>query len=310
MGAEPGDLECYVIGGSDAAGHVLNETLGELETRGIRYELVDVSGRYHRKLILFPEQGTAFLKRKETPVGRSSSSARVSSRAMNPIRDGEDPNRVFCDASQVKATAATRLFRNDEMFRALEGEVLPAFLSGPSGRIFTVWSAGCSSGEEAYSLAMCALAGFRSRELAPKLAVFGTDLNPELIQRARAGRYLYQPGGMAEPYRKMVDAYMRVEGREIVPAPELRKLLRFGVFDIRERPKKHRFDFIICNHVFQYYDEGMQERILGNLAAVLKPRGYFYLEGVPRRVTAARGVDPCPGHRNLYAPKAVSVWGS
>ncbi len=83
----------------------------------------------------------------------------ISCRATNPLSLDDDLGKVFLDENQAKATTATRLFRNDDLFDATKTLVAEFLAANKSGK-FSMWSTGCSSGEEVYSMAMIALGEF------------------------------------------------------------------------------------------------------------------------------------------------------
>lgn len=229
----------------------------------------------------------------------------ISCRATNPLALNEDVGRVFLDERQAKATTATRLFRNRELFTALRRFAMPAYFDGAAGRAkreFALWSAGCSSGEEVYSLAMVAFDELARRRLPPKAQCFGTDINPQRIAEGRAGLY-GRPTESAfdREYWQLLRNYAMIDGGNVQMGDALRAACRFGLFDIRKRPKNHTFDFIVCNHVLQYYDYEGQQVILGNLSSVLRPGGMLYLEGITADAVAGAGLEKM-GAPYLFKP--------
>ena len=165
-----------------------------------------------------------------------------------------------------------------------------------------MWSTGCSSGEEVYSLAMIALDEFaKAKRPASAFRIFGTDINQERINEGRAGHY-GRPSAeaFAPAYWTLLKRYAQVEGAGVYMGDELRGVAKFGLFDMRQKPKTHTFDFIVCNHVLQYYDNPGQIHILKNLVAVLNPGGYLYLEGITD--AAVSGVQLRKTQGNFYLP--------
>ncbi len=226
----------------------------------------------------------------------------VSSRALNPIADGERPETVFCDKTQAKATTATLLFRNPPLFKGLRTVALPGYFAQTTTRPFLIWSAGCSTGEEAYSLAMLVEAEFLRRKRRPHYQVFGTDINADHIRSARVGVYsgpLKRYDG--HPLRGLIARFVTEQRRRLHIDPALRGKVRLGVFDIRKRPRRHRFDYIVCNHVLQYYDARGQLAIIANLRAVARPDGWLYLEGLTPGTVEEAGLKRHPEHRHLFS---------
>ncbi|MDR1536117.1 MAG: hypothetical protein LBU64_13690 [Planctomycetota bacterium] len=231
---------------------------------------------------------------------------RISCRATNPLSLDDDLGKVFLDERQAKATTATRLFRNAELFNAITRVCLPAFFQNPRGGKFSMWSTGCSSGEEVYSMAMIALDGFARKNKPPLLEIFGTDINRNRILEARAGVYLPPArNSLDREYLRLLANYADLGEHAVKMGELLRSTCKFALFDMRNRPKRHTFNFIVCNHVMQYYDPAGQRHIIGNLKAVLKPGGHIYLEGVTKDGLEGGGLTKLAGAANMYAVRGT-----
>lgn len=233
----------------------------------------------------------------------------ISCRATNPLSLDDNLEKVFLDENQAKATTATRLFRNDELFAATQRAFAEFAKRNRSGK-FCMWSTGCSSGEEVYSMAMVVLNEFTKARRQPLLEAFGTDINPQRIAEAKAGLY-------GRPSKDAFDAncwrllttYAEVGAGGVQMGDLLRSVCGFRLFDMRNKPKKHTFHFIVCNHVLQYYDAPGQRHIIGNLVAVLKPGGLLYLEGVTSSGLHGADLEKLHGVPNLYAVGSPSIGG-
>ncbi len=224
----------------------------------------------------------------------------ISCRATNPLSLQDDLGKVFLDENQAKATTATRLFRNDELFDSVKRITAEFIQSRKSGK-FGMWSTGCSSGEEVYSMAMIALNEFAKAKRQPLMEACGTDINPERIMEGRMGRY-GRPGkdAFAQNYWVLLRNYAEMNNSQVQMGDLLRSVCTFAKFDMRNKPKNHTFHFIVCNHVLQYYDAPGQRHIIGNLKAVLKPGGYLYLEGVTEHGLDGLNLVKLPDRPLLY----------
>lgn len=234
----------------------------------------------------------------------------ISCRATNPLSLQDDLEKVFLDSNQAKATTATRLFRNDELFDAIRKIVSEFIKSGKSGK-FAMWSSGCSSGEEVYSMGMIALNEFDKAKKQPMLEAFGTDINPERIAEGRSGLY-GKPGrdSLSQAYWVLLTKYAEMDNSQVQMGDLLRTVCKFAKFDMRNKPKNHTFHLIVCNHVLQYYDAPGQRHIIGNLKAVLKPGGYLYLEGVTEHGLDGLNLKKLPDRPYLYQVNANSGMSS
>ncbi|HEY8209261.1 MAG TPA: protein-glutamate O-methyltransferase CheR [Myxococcaceae bacterium] len=172
--------------------------------------------------------------------------------------------------SQVMV-AETFFFRHPDHFQLLLHEVLPQLLSRePSPRL---WSAGCASGEEAYSLAACVLAVDPKR--AQNALVLGTDLSRARLERARKGEYrtwsVRDAGPMLAPVVDGADGVYKVRD-------DVRELTRFRVHNLLNLPPNPgAFDVIFCRNVLVYLDEEPARIVRANLSTAVRPGGYLFL---------------------------------
>ena len=228
-------------------------------------------------------------------------SMNISCRATNPLSLNDDLHKVFLDEHQAKATTATRLFRNDELFNAITKVVLPSFFATNKTGKFCMWSTGCSSGEEVYSMAMVAANEFERHRRPLLMEAYGTDINPHRIAEARAGLYTKpSKDALNQNYLRMLMNNAEIGTHDVQMGPKLRTICKFTMFDMRNKPKKHTFHFIVCNHVLQYYDGPGQKHIIENLKAVLKPGGHLYLEGITAQGLEGTHLKKLPQAQNMY----------
>jgi len=172
----------------------------------------------------------------------------------------------------------THFFRDPRQFQAL-AELLPGLLQArrAEGRPLTVWSAGCATGEEPYTIAMVAAeAGAQPGEL----ELLATDVNPEAAAFAMAGRYPERrTRDVPEPLR---GRYFEGDGGERVVGPRLRGLLS-GVRTHNlvsqpfPRPLSGSWDLVFCRNVIIYFDTPTAQAVLGRFLAGLAPGGWLFL---------------------------------
>lgn len=174
----------------------------------------------------------------------------------------------------------TYFFRNPPQFRALRQHVLPELVSraATSGRRLRIWSAGCSTGEEAYSLAILL------RELLPvttgwDIQIVGTDISTKSLSAARAGRYGARSLGPVEP--ETVERCFDREGDEFVVRPEIRELVEFRHHNlVSEAPPFGRdgaADLVLCRNVTIYFARETTRALMARLHGCLRDGGYLFL---------------------------------
>lgn len=172
----------------------------------------------------------------------------------------------------------TYFFREDYQLRALRNEIVPRIVeSGGAKTRLSIWSAGCSTGEEVYSIAMvCHDAGLTaSREV----RIFGTDISRRCIAAARRG--VYGPGAFRAIPQEMRRRYFqeRPDGAHV--SDEVRALCQFGhlnLLDVDRAAFVGRVDIIFCRNVLIYFDEASRRKVLEkNFYERLWPGGFLLL---------------------------------
>ena len=181
----------------------------------------------------------------------------------------------------------TRFFRNPEAWAALDAQVLPALMA-PARAPLRVWSAGCSSGEETYSLAIllhrrAAAAGRRARAV----DILGTDIDKASLEAAAAARYPESAFSDVPP--ELRREYFAGADHRTVP-DGVRALVRFARHDLLGEPAPGGpYDLIVCRNVTIYFDKRSQDALLGKFHAALAPGGMLMLGKVETLSLAQRG---------------------
>lgn len=176
---------------------------------------------------------------------------------------------------EAMTTNETLFFRDIAVFNALERKILPELAARrASTQTLDIWSAAASSGQEAYSIAILlselGLASWNIR-------IFGTDLNSQILERARAGRYTQLEVNRGLPAKYLVKYFER-DGLEWQIKEELRRMTRFQTFDLRQSMRSlGTFDLVFCRNVLIYFDIPTKKQILAELRGVLKPHGLMLL---------------------------------
>jgi two-component system CheB/CheR fusion protein len=174
----------------------------------------------------------------------------------------------------------TEFFRDPEAFQFLHASVLPGVVERARGQDhrLRLWSAGCATGEEAYSLAMI-VADLIGTELAAwSLRVFATDLNEEAVEFARRGVY---PAAMLanvpEEYRARF--FERVDSGSFRVTKALRQMVIYGQQDLSRGVPFPRIDLVVCRNLLIYFQPNMQADLLDLFAYSLQATGGFLFLG-------------------------------
>ena len=177
----------------------------------------------------------------------------------------------------------TAFFRHPSQFEALEDTILPELVrlhqqerSGP----MRLWSAACSAGDEAYSLAILIRETIEPRHPRMDYEIVGTDIDTEVLEEARAGRY------RKRSVRNVPPAYLRDyfdrSGEAFVVDPAIRDMVEFrplNLTDAQDMRRMRNFDLIMCANVLIYFNETSKKDVLQGLYRSLRPGGYLFVGG-------------------------------
>lgn len=173
----------------------------------------------------------------------------------------------------------TRFFRDEDVFSFLAGNVLSELLweKKKSGRkVIRIWSAGCASGEEAYSIAIL-FSEFLDLKLNDFfISIIGTDVDPDCISKAESG--VFPSGELVDVRRDYIERYFSYIGAgKCRISPQLRRLVKFSAHDFMSPARQDYFDMIFCRNAMIYLDDEKQRQLFGNFYRALKPGGFLVL---------------------------------
>ncbi|RZT42489.1 CheR family methyltransferase [Cupriavidus agavae] len=172
--------------------------------------------------------------------------------------------------------SVTNFFRDREAFDALQSEVIPQLLDQrPASEPIRIWSAGCATGEEAYSVAMLLQdASSRSAEGVP-FQVFATDIDERAITYARTGLYPESILADVEPGRAR--HFLVKDAAHYRVKKELREHVLFALHNLLRDPPFSRLDMICCRNLLIYLDRDAQHDVLRTFHFALRPGGFLFL---------------------------------
>ncbi len=199
----------------------------------------------------------------------------------------------------------TRFFRDREVWEHLRENVIPELCAGRSKeQPLRIWSAGCASGEEAYSLAMLIQDHIESHDLELSFKIFATDLDEEVVQFASKGRYSEaQLESISPDFRSR---FFNQEGPEYLICKELREHLVFARHNLLSDPPFLKQDLICCRNMLLYIQPEFQRKILNTLHFALNLGGYLLLGNSETLGPQARWFEPPIKHLNLFKNKEMA----
>jgi two-component system CheB/CheR fusion protein len=171
----------------------------------------------------------------------------------------------------------TGFFREPDSFEALRATILPQIVAArDDGHVpIRIWVPGCSSGEEAYSLAMTVTELLEEKGISAPLQIFGTDISQKMIDRARMGIY---PDGIAADVspERLQRFFVRFDGGYRVN-PTIRQHCVFARQDITRDPPFSHLDLVVCRNLLIYLGEPLQRKVIAVFHYALKPSGFLML---------------------------------
>jgi two-component system CheB/CheR fusion protein len=186
----------------------------------------------------------------------------------------------------------TSFFRDPHVFEKLKTQIFPTICQNKASDVpLRIWVAGCSTGEEVYSLAICLLEFFSDRATVPPIQIFATDISETAISKARTGLYLESQMEGVSPERKSRFFVPQAEGGYQISSTT-RELCVFAHHNLCDDPPFSNLDLISCRNLLIYLSNSLQERIMALFHYSLNLTGYLVL-GTAESVKAAS---------NLFAP--------
>lgn len=190
--------------------------------------------------------------------------------------------RVKSDAAECEALFrdllinVTRFFRDPDMFDALREKVIePLLRERAADEDIRVWVPGCSSGEEAYSIAMLFAEGARRLNVANPVQVFASDIDEQMLQIAREGSY--PASALADIPSPLRERWTIPHGERFTISTQIRDLIRFSNHSVVKDPPFSRIDLVSCRNLLIYFDDRLQQSVMPILHYAIRPGGYLFL---------------------------------
>jgi two-component system, chemotaxis family, CheB/CheR fusion protein len=170
----------------------------------------------------------------------------------------------------------TGFFRDAEAWTFLQREVMPELLADiDPAREIRVWSAGCASGEEAYSLAIAFSEALGIEESAKRVKIYGTDVDDEALRDARVG--VYSAKALEALQAELRGKYFEQNGTQFAFRPDLRRRVIFGRHDITRDAPISRLDLLVCRNTLMYFNVETQAQVIDRFHFALREGGYLFL---------------------------------
>ncbi|CAO3425244.1 CheR family methyltransferase [Azospirillum argentinense] len=205
------------------------------------------------------------------------------------------------DITEAMTTNESSFFRDQKPFDQFKQIVLPKLLEARAAkRSIRIWSAACSSGQEAYSLAMllsedaAKLAGWR-------IEIVGTDISAEMVERSKSGIYTQFEVQRGLPIQMLVK-HFKQQGDKWQISQQLRQMASFREFNLLgDLSTLGQFDIVFCRNVLIYFDQPTKTKVLEAIARQMPQDGVLYLGGAETVLGITDRFKPVEGQRGLYS---------
>jgi two-component system, chemotaxis family, CheB/CheR fusion protein len=170
----------------------------------------------------------------------------------------------------------TGFFRDLPAWEYLGAEILPRLAADKrDGEPIRVWSAGCASGEEAYTLAMAIAETLGPETVKERVKIYATDLDEDALNQGRQARYTAKQVEGVPP--ELLERYFERNGHGYVFSKELRRSVIFGRHDLIQDAPISRIDLLVCHNTLMYLNSDTQAHVLARFNFALREGGYLFL---------------------------------
>ena len=258
----------------------------------------------HERAAIVLEPGKEYLALSRLdPLAREAGVGSVAA-LVEVLRREEASSPLHDQVIDALTTNETTFFRDYNPFESLRTSVLPELLERKRRtRTLAIWSAGCSSGQEPFSIAM-AIREYFPELLTWQLSILGTDISPSVLDRARRGRYGQLEVNRGLPAHLLVRHFTRA-GMDWEIEEPIRRMVRFQQHNlVGAWPALPPFDLVFMRNVMIYFDPEARRRVLEQMRGQLAADGYLLLGASETTFNLSDDYDrDLDGRTAWYRPK-------
>jgi chemotaxis protein methyltransferase CheR len=192
----------------------------------------------------------------------------------------DNSRQEFNNLINIITTNETSFFRNEPQLESFANDILPKVIRekrNEKNKTLKIWSAGCSSGEEPYTLAMVLIEKLKSTNFLD-IQIFANDISQKVLQTARQGIYSENRVINVKPdFRKR---YFSNDGGNYKVNQDIKRLINFSQMNLNDQSQfvlLQNMDFVFCRNVMIYFSDESKKKLVRNFYNILKPGGYLYL---------------------------------
>jgi two-component system CheB/CheR fusion protein len=196
----------------------------------------------------------------------------------------------------------TYFFRDDKIFEKLTVDVFPEMVQQAANNSLRIWVAGCSTGEEAYSIAMLLHEFLSDNNITDmRVQVFASDISEKCINKARSG--IYSPQDVQNVDERRLNRYFTKRDGNFHINKSIRDMCVFALHNFVKDPPFAKIDFISCRNVMIYLDPYLQNKVLSAFHYALKEKGFLFLGKSETAGNMPNLFEPVDKHEKIYIKK-------
>jgi len=212
----------------------------------------------------------------------------------------------FAHLFNVILINVTAFFRDEPAWEYLRDTIVPQVIDGQDGQALRIWSAGCASGEEAYSLAMVLAEALGRDAFRERVKIYATDIDDQALNQARQATYnARQVEPVAAP---LLERYFVQEGDRFVFDQDLRRSVIFGRHDLIADAPISRVNILTCRNALMYFNTEAQARILARFHFALADAGVLFLGKAEMLLTQTHMFSPVDLRRRIFRKVTKGNW--
>ncbi len=239
------------------------------------------------------------LKRRLAVRLRATQSVSYKDYAQILLRNADEERQL----KETLTVNVTELFRNPETYESVRKNVLPDLIKQKKDfKFLRIWSAGCSNGEEPYSIAIMLNEFLGTLAKLYNISILATDIDEDSLHKAEMG--VFQPKQLEKMDRQRIGRFFIKKEDNYQVAEEIKKLVKVQRHDMISGPKLSGFDLIFCRNVTIYFEQKLQETLYVNFYNALNEGGYFVMGKTETLVgQAGRLFKPVDLRERIYQKK-------
>lgn len=257
--------------------------------------------------LYFPKERWGELEKKLRPLTQAIDDTDHSA-AIRSLTHSLIDNKGIAELAYHLTIGETYFFRDARMFAALEHHVLPEIIARHAGdRTIRIWSAGCCTGEEPYSIAIL-LKSLLPRYREWDIHILGSDINSEFLKKAQQGRY-GKWSFRTTPHDTLEQHFLRVKNGVYQINDALREMVEFRVFNLVDdaafemKGGVRQMDLILCNNVLIYFSRNQVSKTIRVLTNALIPDGWLTVTAIEAPFVDHQGLSPHSFNTSIFFKK-------